>query len=556
MKRVFTLASFVIGLGSGVASNATTVYLTSDTSWTVPSDWNSSNNSIEVIGAGGGGQTASSFFPGSGGGGGGFSKIANLPLTPGSHVVYAVGVGGAAGSAGGDTWFNGVSLNAAAVGAKGGGGGAVNAGGRGGSAALGIGSTKLSGGDGGTIGYNPAGGGGGGGAAGPNGSGAAGASDDTGGAYAGNGGGGNGGGKAGNSQAFTTGGSGGNAYDGSAGGAGGTTTTEGGNGSHGSGGGGGAGASVGPGTAGGAGGAGNEYAAAGYGSGGGGGGGGGSDTGAVGTGGGGGSYGGGGGGGGWSATARGIGATGGGGLIVINYTPAPQVSGVCGSANGVGVTSAPTTGLCTAGIASSVTGAGPWNWRCAGSNGGSSASCGAPLLVNGVCGEANNVPVILAPTTGLCSAGTASSVTGTGSWSWTCAGSNGGSNASCQAAMLSPKGVSPPPSLGWKGIDPNNTTIFIAPRAMTIASIAVVIDTPVGDSATGTVWKAPSGIACGASGSTALHSGSFDANGNPGTTQILTLNDTALSAGDRVCITTTGGGWTGNGTGTISITVY
>jgi hypothetical protein len=52
-------------------------------------------------------------------------------------------------------------------------------------------------------------------------------------------------------------------------------------------------------------------------------------------------------------------------------------------------------------------------------------------LTNGQCGSANGVAAASAPTSGLCSVGTASSVTGSGPWSWTCAGSNGGTTASC-----------------------------------------------------------------------------------------------------------------------------
>jgi hypothetical protein len=55
------------------------------------------------------------------------------------------------------------------------------------------------------------------------------------------------------------------------------------------------------------------------------------------------------------------------------------VNGACGSANGVGTSAAPTTGLCSAGTASAVSGSGPWTWSCAGSNGGTTASCSAPL---------------------------------------------------------------------------------------------------------------------------------------------------------------------------------
>ncbi|MFZ2188335.1 MAG: hypothetical protein WAV73_02105 [Candidatus Moraniibacteriota bacterium] len=51
------------------------------------------------------------------------------------------------------------------------------------------------------------------------------------------------------------------------------------------------------------------------------------------------------------------------------------VNGVCGSAAGKVALAAPTTNLCTAGTASAVTGAGPWSWTCTGTNGGTTASC-------------------------------------------------------------------------------------------------------------------------------------------------------------------------------------
>jgi 2',3'-cyclic-nucleotide 2'-phosphodiesterase (5'-nucleotidase family) len=51
-------------------------------------------------------------------------------------------------------------------------------------------------------------------------------------------------------------------------------------------------------------------------------------------------------------------------------------NGVCGSANGQSYTSTPSTNLCSAGTPSVVSGSGPWTWTCAGS-GGSTASCSA-----------------------------------------------------------------------------------------------------------------------------------------------------------------------------------
>jgi hypothetical protein len=58
---------------------------------------------------------------------------------------------------------------------------------------------------------------------------------------------------------------------------------------------------------------------------------------------------------------------------------ADKINGVCGPANGVPISSAPTSGLCNAGTPTAVTGSGPWTWQCKGSHGGSTASCSAPL---------------------------------------------------------------------------------------------------------------------------------------------------------------------------------
>jgi len=62
---------------------------------------------------------------------------------------------------------------------------------------------------------------------------------------------------------------------------------------------------------------------------------------------------------------------------------------------------------------------------------------GGPAAVSGVCGSDNGQTLSAAPIN-LCSAGSASAITGNGHpWSWTCNGSNGGSNASCAATIQS-----------------------------------------------------------------------------------------------------------------------
>jgi hypothetical protein len=69
------------------------------------------------------------------------------------------------------------------------------------------------------------------------------------------------------------------------------------------------------------------------------------------------------------------------------------VDGACGAANGVAVSAAPTADLCTSGTASAVTESGPWTWRCNGSQGGSSASCSAPVESAGGATTTAGVPL-------------------------------------------------------------------------------------------------------------------------------------------------------------------
>ena len=119
------------------------------------------------------------------------------------------------------------------------------------------------------------------------------------------------------------------------------------------------------------------------------------------------------------------------------------VNGLCGPANGQYSASAPTSGLCSAGSASAVSGSGPFTWSCNGVNGGTASSCSSQAIVHGACGSSNNTPTASAPSSGLCSKGTASAVTGSGPWTWSCNGSGGGTKSHCTAPT-----PPPPPSFG------------------------------------------------------------------------------------------------------------
>lgn len=67
------------------------------------------------------------------------------------------------------------------------------------------------------------------------------------------------------------------------------------------------------------------------------------------------------------------------------------------------------------------------------------SSCSvAACPVNGSCGSSHGTTTTTAPTSGLCNSGTPSGVSGSGPWSWTCSGSNGGATVNCSAARAAP----------------------------------------------------------------------------------------------------------------------
>lgn len=229
--------------------------------FTVPSDFNAFNNSVECLGAGSAGSSNDGGVRALGGAGGGYSKITNVSWVPGASIPYSVGAGSTSPSsglpsAGGDTWIGVGATNLASsqCGAQGGQAPPsrnANVQAAGGAASNGVGTTKFSGGNGGThTNGSFAGATAGGGAAGPQGNGAKGG--NTAGNQAGPGGGGANGGSAGDDYGAhgSSSGSGGNNRFGVGGG---LFVADGNNGNPGTDGGGGGGAGRGNGRIGGAG---------------------------------------------------------------------------------------------------------------------------------------------------------------------------------------------------------------------------------------------------------------------------------------------------------------
>ncbi len=249
-----------------IATKQIFITSTASTTWTVPADWNSASNTIELIGGGGGGGAggAAQGAGGGGGGGGAYAKISNFSAAPGTSVKIQVGAAGGSAVGGALTYFgwNGsgatTTCSATTMSACAAAGGAGNSASgnlpgnsvSGGLATGSVGSTTYNGGGGSsggaTGGSNSGAGGGGGGAAGLN-----------------------AGGTTGAVGSLTTGGAGGQG-DGTFGGAGGAADTAGSNGTewsaspaYGSGGGGGGASGGGHGAAGVAGQAGGTYGAGG-----------------------------------------------------------------------------------------------------------------------------------------------------------------------------------------------------------------------------------------------------------------------------------------------------
>jgi len=111
------------------------------------------------------------------------------------------------------------------------------------------------------------------------------------------------------------------------------------------------------------------------------------------------------------------------------------VHGGCGAANKVPTTVAPSVAdRCVNSTDVNFSGSGPWTWDCKadGTSNTATVSCEAPYTSSATCGAADGVITSSIPTTELCSGGsTASEISGSGPWSWTCTAGN--STVSCSA---------------------------------------------------------------------------------------------------------------------------
>lgn len=131
-----------------------------------------------------------------------------------------------------------------------------------------------------------------------------------------------------------------------------------------------------------------------------------------------------------------------------------DVNGSCGSASGTDVATQPSgSALCKTGSASGLASAnGQWTWNCTDS--GTTSSCSAKIEGSGTCGSANGQTLASAPSgASLCASGdSASSVSGSGPWTWSCQGANNGSVVACSASMAAPAAASGCPALPTQSV--------------------------------------------------------------------------------------------------------
>lgn len=169
------------------------------------------------------------------------------------------------------------------------------------------------------------------------------------------------------------------------------------------------------------------------------------------------------------------------------------VDGSCGA----------TAGTCNAGTVNSdnnVTTCGATRtWNCAGAFGGTSASCSKPndaCPVNGTCGTADGNSYANPPSSNLCGNGTPTAVSGAGPWTWTCTGSDGGTDsgtctANKQTEACIPQGQTP--AAGQTQCPTNSCFFWVSGIAPSNIDDFGQVKTKIGSTAVTWMTTAPAG---------------------------------------------------------------
>ncbi|MBK7001990.1 MAG: DUF1566 domain-containing protein [Rhodoferax sp.] len=177
-------------------------------------------------------------------------------------------------------------------------------------------------------------------------------------------------------------------------------------------------------------------------------------------------------------------------------------NGVCGSSNGSAFTTAPAANLCSTGSASAVTGTGPWYWTCAGLSGGASQSCSATV-------QGASTFALSVSKSGTGSGTITSSPAGINCGTTCSASFNNGTSVTLTAAPATGSSFT-----GWSGACSGTSTCVVSMSAaqnitasFTATPIPYTLSVTKSGTGSGTITSAPAGINCGTTCSASFNSG-------------------------------------------------
>jgi len=191
---------------------------------------------------------------------------------------------------------------------------------------------------------------------------------------------------------------------------------------------------------------------------------------------------------------------------------------------------------------------------CSGSVGSSfvPSSINGTSGTNGTCGSADSAVVSPAPTAGLCRAGMATTVSGTGPWFWSCGGADGGSTAACSASKATISSTCPYGGALPDGCHGAPAGTPQLPHLLDVQQLTALNILPGSGYTNGTyTWTGSGGGGSGATGTITVVSGAL---GGPNGFQYTITNQGTLYT-SRPTIAVPAGAGAGSG-GLIVPTVY
>ncbi len=189
---------------------------------------------------------------------------------------------------------------------------------------------------------------------------------------------------------------------------------------------------------------------------------------------------------------------------------------------------------------------------CGGSVAGSSTARSSTASTNGACGSSDGAAFSTLPTVGLCRTGTATTVSGTGPWIWSCSSDNGGSTVGCAAIKANASAHCPYPTAlpdGCLGAPAGTTQL---PHLLDVQQVTALNILPGSGYTDGTYnWTASGSGGSAASGTVAVLGGALG--GSTGLLYTIANQGTHYTSRPAIAVPPAAGAGIG---GSITPTVY